>query len=231
MPKKNKVQIKISDITRSEVVIAGRDIVVSKSIPEKTDIAGLRRWWHNLLRQHGKYSCCAFILVLPTDIQAIKYLTEFGKELDLLSGDNCLVLALSDVQLMHYGFDENLWRMAIKAQVSNGQSVRIAKLFNIKFTEFPCMVIFQDIRSPDHLVVSLQEMDTDEISQKMRSIFSIIQLANTKKTNPLVQLKRQEHKKELQKAGMSIMGKLQSFAGNTFETAMETVIQSTIKNA
>jgi hypothetical protein len=231
MPAKNKIVVNVSKVARTEVSVAKGNIVTSNSIPEKTDFNGLRKWWHNLLREHGKYSCCAFILLLPADIQAIKYLTEFGTELDLISGENCLVLAISEVQLMRFGFDENLWRMAINDQISNGQSIKIANLFNIKLTEFPCMVIFQDIRSPDHLIVSLQGMDAEEISQKTRSIFAIIQLANNNKVNPLIELKRQEAKKEFQKAGISIMGKLQSFAGKTFETAMEAVIQSAIKNA
>jgi hypothetical protein len=228
--KKSRDMVRISDVGEGSIVAAGKG--AKAMVIQISNSTSLRQWWHNILREHRKYPCCAFILALPTDNQVLKYLTEFGKEIDLISNENCLVLALSDTQVTRYGvFDESLWKVAINEQVTNGQNIKIAKLLGIELTEFPCMVIFQDIRSSDHLIVSLQNMDVDEISQKMRTVFSIIQAAISKKTNPLVELKHQKQKKELQNAGQSVIGTLRSFAGKTFETAMEALVQSVVKNA
>jgi len=186
----------------------------------------LREWWHSILHTHGKYPCYAIVLVLPTDSQTIKYLTEAGREIDLLSKNNCLVMALSDTQAIRYGSDENEWRTAINEQVTNGQSVEIANLFEIKFTEFPCMVIFQDIRSSEHLVISLQKMEIDEISLKMRSFFWAIKSANAKKVNPLIELKTQRRKAEFLRAGQSVISDLRKLGGETIQTIIGAYFQA-----
>jgi len=191
----------------------------------------LRAWWHEILRNYGKYPCSAFVLALPQDTQVISYLTKFGRELDLISGENCLVIALSDANVWCSEFDEDRWDASISAQVFNGESLKIAKLFNIEITEFPCLVVFKDIRSSDHLVVSLRDMNLDEISQKMRSIFSIVQTSISNKTDPILEIKRQENKKELQKAGRSIMGNIRKLTDKTVETVVEAWIESIVKNA
>ena len=115
MPKKT-VKVKIDNVVGTQISFSGRD-VVSQLLPEQITPKTLREWWHNILKSHGKFSCCAFVLALPTDEQAIKYLTDFGKEIDLLSGKHCLVIAINDTQVMQYGFDEDVWRLAINEQV------------------------------------------------------------------------------------------------------------------
>jgi hypothetical protein len=72
----------------------------------------LQNWWHTVLREHDKYFCFAILLVLPADEDAIRYATDFGKELDSISGKDCLVLVLTDTHVQHSGLDERLggWR-------------------------------------------------------------------------------------------------------------------------
>jgi len=45
----------------------------------------LREWWHHVIRDYGKYSSYAMFLLLPSDKEAIQYLTEYDKELSLIS--------------------------------------------------------------------------------------------------------------------------------------------------
>ena len=53
----------------------------------------LREWWHQIRRQSGRpYACCGMFLLLPSDQEAIRYLAEFGDEIDMISGEDCLVL-------------------------------------------------------------------------------------------------------------------------------------------
>jgi len=220
----------------SKIQKTNKSTAFKQSIETKTvkiiskDKSVLREWWHSILYTYGKNSCYAIILALPTDVHVIKYLTE-SEELDLLSGEYCPVIALSDKQAIRYGSGEDEKRLAIKEQIANGQSIEIANLFEIKFTEFPCMVIFQDVRSPDYFVVPLQKMEIDEISQKMRSVFSTIQSTSANKVNPLIELKAQQMREGLQRAGQSAFGELRKLTKNTIQMVMEAYIQSEINPA
>ena len=139
-------------------------------------------------------------------------------------------MALSDTQAIRYGLDENEWKAAVNEQVTNGQSIEIANLFEIKFTEFPCVVIFQDIRSSDYLVVSLQKMDADEISQKMRSVFQAIKSASANKVNPLIELKAQRRKEEFLRAGQSIISDVRKLGKETIQTIVGAYFQAKFSN-
>jgi hypothetical protein len=58
----------------------------------------VREWWHELLRLYGKYKSYAIFLVLPSDKEAIEYLTSitYLQELNAISGDDCLVTMVVD---------------------------------------------------------------------------------------------------------------------------------------
>jgi hypothetical protein len=210
------------------------------------DKFALREWWHGILRDHGhRYSCYAIFLILPSDKETIRYLTDFGKELDIISGDNCLVIALGKTEFRRSGFDEEVrkptmserfsnyldevWNTAIKEHVSKGYSVKVAELFNVELVKFPCLLLFQDIRSSNHTLVTLKGMTAEEIAERMRFIFSIIHKAVINKDDPLDLLAQYQDDEAFRKAGNTILSKVTGFAEKTFETAMEAWISSTIK--
>jgi hypothetical protein len=204
-------------------------IVPVKEFPNPKDKAELRHWWHEILRDHGRYSCFAILLILPSDKEAIRYLTEFSRELHLVSGENCLVLGMGKTDLRYFGFDEQLWRIAIEEQAFEGYSLKVAQLFNIAISEFPCLILFRDIRSPEHLTVSLKSMKAEDIAEQIRSLFSIVSKAAADKEDPLTMIERQRNSEQFRKAGGSIISELRNFAGKTFETAMEATIKAIIK--
>jgi hypothetical protein len=259
------------------IIIPGK--AIEPIIVDIKDRAQLRAWWHDLQRSEGHYSCYAIFLLLPSDTEAIRYLVDFGQELDVISGNNCLVIALSRHNFKRSKIDDHIsvanddvakrtkairemmeshipvwrnddknkdakarrktrdnsrtkkvpvwrWEDAINEQAQKGYSVEVAKLFNIKLDEFPCLVIFQDIRSPAHITITLKEMNTKEIIQRMRTIFSVIQDAIEKGTNPLRAIRDQKHNEMLLRDGKAIVGKLRSVAGKTFETAMDIWIKA-----
>jgi hypothetical protein len=213
--------------------------------PNRQDKSALREWWHAILRNHGRYSCCAIFLVLPSDKETIRYLTDFGIELDLVSGENCLVIALSKDEFRRSGFDtaikkasvterissflEEMWNAAIREHVSDGYSVHVAQLFEIDLTDFPCLLVFQDIRSPKHVLITLKGMTAEEISEQMRSVFSIIRKAVADKENPVDALAQHRDSEALRKKGKTILTKVGSLAEKTFETAIETWVKVAIK--
>jgi len=192
------------------------------------DRSSLREWWHDILRNHGRYSCYAMILTLPADEETMNYLTDFGKELDLISGSNCLIIALSKTEFIHINSDEDVWIQSVEEQISEGYSLAIARLFDIDLTEFPCLVIFRDIRSPEHIVVALEGMTTEEIAEKMRTVFSTIEAAARSETDPLEALEKQRKQDELHEAGQAIGSNIRSLAGKTLQTAIEALIKANI---
>jgi len=189
----------------------------------------LRGWWHGLLRNFGRYPCCAFFLVLPSNKDAILYLYEHGKELDLISRENCLVIALGKTIVRCSDLGEEIWKPLIREHIIEGHSIEVARLFDIAFTEFPCLVVFQDIRSPSHIVMTLRDMTSQEIADKMRSVFSIIQRAVLEKREPLSALESHQLDERLRQKGQSIITKIRNLTGKTFETAMEAWLKTIFK--
>jgi hypothetical protein len=126
--------------------------------------------------------------VLPEDKEALRYLTDYARGLNIISGNNCLVLALSKSEFKSTGFIEGDWRKLVKEHSNQGHSAIVARLFNIDFTRFPCLLIFQDIHSSEHMVFDLKEMAAEEISENMRLVFSVIQKAVRDGKAPLDEL-------------------------------------------
>jgi hypothetical protein len=201
-----------------------------KGFPDPESKRELRYWWHEILRNYGRYSCFAILFMLPSDKEAIRYVTEFSRELHLISGMNCLVVGMGKTDVQHFNFDEKQWKVTIDEQISDGYSLNAAQLFEITFSEFPCFVIFRDIRSPEHIVVSLKGLLSEDISEKMRLVFSLINEANVKKVNPLEYLEHQRGSEKFRRAGVSIVSELRSFAGKTFEAVMEATIKAVINS-
>lgn len=153
--------------------------------------ASLRESWQRVLETHGQYACFAFFLLLPSDQDAIRYLTEYGRELDLVSGDDCLVLVQTKRDVV-FGAAMFLHLLpAVIENASSGYSLKTADYFDIGADEFPCLVLFQDIHSTEHVLVSFAGLDQEQIAGKIRSVFTVIHRAVEAKTNPLEALARQ----------------------------------------
>lgn len=193
------------------------------------DRSALREWWHEILRAHGRYSCYAIFLTLPSDVEALQYLTSYGNELNLIAGENCLVIVLSTTEFQRTGFDEGTWRKLVEEQTNDGHSVTVAQLFGIEFTKFPCLLLFQDVRSPEHVAITLTEMDAEQIATRMRLIFTVVQNAIRNKRKPLGELDKQQNIEFLKKTSRTVAIKIGGLAEMSFEKAMEAWMKVTIK--
>ena len=189
----------------------------------------LREWWHSMLRSHGRYSCYAMLLVLPSDKEMIRYLSKFGLELDLISGQNCLIIVLGNTEFQRLGLDDNFWDVAIREHIFDGHSTLVARFFKIGFDKFPCMIFFNDIRSPEYVLLSLKGLLVDEVAEEMRRTFTIIQEAISNKKNPIKALEDRQALLEIGETSKRFFSKLSGFAEKTFETGMEAWINSIIK--
>ncbi len=45
----------------------------SAMVISNADRHSVREWWHEILRNHGHYSCYAIFLTLPSDTEALRY--------------------------------------------------------------------------------------------------------------------------------------------------------------
>lgn len=187
----------------------------------------LRNWWHDILRKtKHQYLCYAFVLLLPSDANALNYYTNYYDEMDLLTGNSCCLLALGYDHFKLGGINGNKWVEYLKNDVSRGYSLHmVEKLFGKGFTDSPCMIFFNDIRSPDHVVVSIKGLTLEEISTKMRQIFSLIKRAEEEHGNVVEMLKKNQINEVNQKNAEIIKEQAIKFGELTFEKVVETIFR------
>jgi hypothetical protein len=205
----------------------------------------MRKWWHDILRNYRHFDCYAIFLAFPSDRETIRYLTEFGNDAEIVSGENCLVITLSKTGFRFSGFNnrwneeisdddrpsvvEQIRKKAINEYVTSDFSNQIAQLFQVDVAQFPCLLLFRDIRSPQHFAATLKGMKAEEISNYVRILFSIVRKAVKEKEDIFVALDRHKNNDNLLKSGKSILTKSSGLAGKTFEVAIEALINSILK--
>lgn len=57
---------------------------------------------------------------------------------------------------MQYGPDDGIMPLVIEESVAEGYCLVAANLFDIQFNQFPCLILFRDIRLPAHILVTLK---------------------------------------------------------------------------
>ena len=208
----------------------------------------LREWWSGVLRERDRYQCCAIFLLLPSDHDTINYLIHYGQELEILSGECCLIICIVEDRVRQSGLSWNDWEVTkesfgdkvlnffnfrqkeiVSKHVESGYSAKFAEMFGIRYTEFPCMLVFQDVRSAEHTLVSLKDLTTQEISQRMRVIFSVIQTALIDRQNPVTAIENRKNHEAFINTGKTIIGDLGKVASRTLENGMDAWIKTLIK--
>ena len=140
-----------------------------------------------------------------------------------------MIISFSKREFKFREFDEDKWKYIVKEHITDGQGVKIAHLFDINYDEFPCLIAFKDIRSPEHVQVTLKGMEAEEIALRMRVLFSTIREAVAYDEDPLIALERRRSHEKYHNAGNTIVSQVRSLAGKTFESAMKAWIDAAIK--
>ncbi|WKZ52763.1 MAG: hypothetical protein QY329_08475 [Anaerolineales bacterium] len=210
----------------------------------------IREWWRRMVQ--GKDSlvgrrdfyCYGIFLAFPSDSEAIRYLIDFGNDAEIASGEDSLIISLSTIEFRQPGFNSRLQRAFEEGQVESmkflrsqmvndyvfsGYGIQIAKLFEIDIVDFPCLLIFSDIRSPEHFVVSLKGLTAEGIAEHIRTTFSVIHKAKKDKKDFFAALEHHKNATNFQKSGKSILTKVSGVAGKTFETAISVLLNSLSK--
>jgi hypothetical protein len=217
---------------------AGISSPVAIGVPtnvESLKYTDLRRWWEGLRSLSDTYTCLAIFLILPTDNEAIYYLNHCWRELDQITGPDCVVFSLNydKFQTTQGGitveYGERNWKEAVKSHIKEGYSVEFARFFNVRMTHFPSLLLFNDIDTPQFIAISLKDMKRDEIREKLREVFSIVQEASAKSLDPIIALNSARRRNNLVINGKRIVSTIRGAAERTMEMAMEAWFNSMTK--
>lgn len=190
----------------------------------------LRAWWHDLLRAHGRFYCYGVFLMLAADKEARKYATEYAGELHQASGKNCAILGLGRVpEQSGEVFDPSAWRQAVDQQVEEGNSLPIAEIFRLPLTSFPAVILFRDIRSSEHVLISLKGLSAEEIAARMRGVYQAVSQAAAEKQDPLRAVGALRRGEAYRVKRRAIISGTRRVAGQTLAAAIEAVIKAVVK--
>jgi hypothetical protein len=188
--------------------------------PNSSEVTiSLHEFWFTLLRVQKKYSCFSIFWVLPSDKEAIRYLTDFSEDLKIISRPSTLVMTLGSDQRLHADVDSKSLSVEIKSNIE-----RIAPSFSKDFTKVPCLILFSKINSSDGTHVYLKGMTAEEISETMKVIFLIIQNAIKEKRSPIEALQRHQKDERLRHAGKAIIGTMRDLFLLTHRITIEALI-------
>jgi hypothetical protein len=166
------------------------------------------------------------LLIRPANKEAKRYAVDFGIDLDQISGEDCLVLLLTDTHFKRSSLDEDLWELAVSEQVEKGHSLKFAELFNIGYDELPCLVIFRDIRSDGHARLKLKGMTAEEIDEQMCTLFTIVHKAVSSGQEPLEAIERYQKQERIREKGQAVFSQVRSLPGKTLEAAMKAWLEA-----
>ena len=105
----------------------------------------------------------------------------------------------------------------------------MAELLGLELTALPCIILFKSFKSTDYAIVSFKKMTIEQISQKMRSVFSLVNKAVSMKQNPIQVVVKTQSKDTRRQKNKSLIGGIRGFVGTTFKTVVETWITTEIK--
>jgi hypothetical protein len=199
---------------------------VRESAPVDEEI---REWWQGIKSVPGKFQVYAFFFILPGDDVAIEYFRKFGNELKLIAEKDCLVIGFSAATFADQDFDQKKWEETVSWHVNSYYCKRIANRFKVKISEFPCLMLFKDIDSPDYIKVSLKGMNVEEIKDTIRLVFDELHEASKTGQDPLAYLEKKRKDKRFKQTGRTIISEIRSIAGKTLAVVIEAIIKANVK--
>jgi hypothetical protein len=186
----------------------------------ETLLTSFQELWFTLLREQKHYSCYSIFLVLPSNKEAIRYLTEYKDDLQVISS-NILVMTIGRDKYLHVNINGKNLSVEIVRDYE-----KLANLFKVDFTMFPCMVVFEGTNPPIGAPVYLSGMTAEEIFEKMKIIFSIIHKSTRHKKSPLEALQQHKNEERLKYAGKAIIGKGYEYIDYALKTTIEVLINA-----
>lgn len=173
-----------------------------------------QEFWFTLLREQRKYSCYSIFLGLPSDKETMRYLTEYRDDLQIISNSTTLVMTTGSDKFLHV--DINGESLSIEIDYE-----KITRMFGADYAMFPCMVVFEGLSSSNRVHIILNGMTAEEIFEKMKMIFSIIQKSVREKKSPLEAIQQHKNDERLKYAGKTVIGAVNKIVGHTYTTIIQ----------
>jgi hypothetical protein len=96
----------------------------------------------------------------------------------------------------------------------------------LEMTELPCLLVFRDIRSPDHSMITLKGLTLGELTAKMRAVVATIEQSVSKQKDPLTAIQRYQSREHLKTTGQQVAKMAGSFFEKRFEAAIRALIEA-----
>lgn len=157
-------------------LVGGSAVVTDKimlEIQNSNDSEALRarrQMWLSILATHGRHKFYAFALALPGDKAFQAFIEENMKELDFITGTDCLLLLLGDKTLLSTASSSEKSEV-FRQQIESGVALKVGNYFELSSEAYPSILLFKDFRSTDHVIIPLKDLSSDEIKQTLRHLF------------------------------------------------------------
>jgi len=202
-------------------------IAYTRPPDSSTNMHSIEKWWDNIRGGSGQYSCYGIFLVLPSDITTIDYLISYIDELHVISGKNCLILLVSLEFLGTYDTDaKDLWKLVVGQYSVRGHSVQLGRIFDTGVDKFPCLILFEDIRTDKYITISLTDMSLEDIVKTMRIIFTVVDTSIRQKKSPIIVLEKTRAIEKFNNKGKFLVSQMQALVGKTIETVLTAWIKA-----
>jgi hypothetical protein len=199
-------------------------------LPSDEKIPDINVWLNKILKGKKKYSCYAMFLLFPNDEGIIEYLSNSDNflTLDSVSNSNCLISFITDRPVDITSIDASERKKEIKDYANNKFSIELAKGFKINMVDFPCILIFQNPQSVEHITVTLKGMKEKEIDDKLKAIFTVIQSAVGDQKDPVKVLVDQRNEEIFLHFAKPIISGLIDLGKTTVIAALQAVVKSIV---
>lgn len=187
-------------------------------------------WWGKTFSLKG-YSPKFFvaILALPGDKYIFEYLERYEDELAVLSSDSGLIVFLTQKRFQVVSQKARTFSPEVSPIVWSEYCTEIAKLLGIRFEDFPCLLIFDHLFSSTFTMVSLRDLDVEQLVNRFRIIFSEVSEAVEANSSPMVAIQKAERLRGYRKTGKSILARLSFFAEETFKAIVAAASTAAFK--
>jgi hypothetical protein len=170
---------------------------------------------HTILANEESYDCYAIFLGQPGDKELLKYLTEYQKDIELISSTNWLIISFSKNRFENVDSVKPL-ALFIKDDIESGTSYKIAHHFNIDMEKLPCLIIFKDMGTEERAIVEFSDKNAEDIFGTLKTITSIINKSSRRKVNPIQLIRRQQSRTKMKVKFSTV--------GYTLERILEDII-------
>lgn len=140
--------------------------------------------FNSLDESNSEFPFKCILLATSEDKGIIDYFTEFGADLNELTGDTCLLLVLRELQGSAPSYQAPSYQVKGISKVTsvapfpsstkNGDAYRVARKLGVGLENLPCLTVFENYQNTieDLAIVNVPNVAGDPLKEKMRFLVS-----------------------------------------------------------